>query len=420
MNAADPEGEQKLAICAGCSCLCDDIIVLDGLPELPECEVAKTWFDTPSPRMKIYVEGENATLNEAIDRAGNMLSSANSPLVFGLDGLSGQAQTAAWSVAAALKSCIDISLQNQERAGVVALQTSGKSTATIGEIAQRSKLVILWFTDPALTHPRLFERACRSAREVIVIGSQTDSNYGVDCTPIDLAPADALDALKILNLIVARSENVNELDENQVLESTGQPLETWRQLAEKIQSSHYAAILHGKPECDAPELLTERLYEFVVRVNKNSRFVSLGVGEPLNSTNAEHIISANCGFPFAVNLHPHPQFNGFEYSADRLLKQEAIDCVLISSTLSLKPEDLHGDAALNRIVLTHEPERWKDKATVVISTGVTGLDQHGDWMRMDGVILPMPAVRDSTETYNATDVLTAIAKALKSDDSSHQ
>ena len=86
--------------CLGCGCLCDDIAigVRDGQIVAAEnaCPLGIDWFMGPNAAAEsgALVDGRAVTLDEAIDRAAELLAAAKYPLVTGLSGATCQCNCA--------------------------------------------------------------------------------------------------------------------------------------------------------------------------------------------------------------------------------------------------------------------------------------------------------------------------------------
>ena len=122
------------------------------------CELGRRWFERPLPKLLNLVDGQPAELQTAISSAVQLLSQSTAPLICGLDHLTTQAQQNAWRLADRLGATIDSTMTNAGRASQFALQRIGNVTATLGEVASRSDLVVYWYCDPESTHPRHLAR----------------------------------------------------------------------------------------------------------------------------------------------------------------------------------------------------------------------------------------------------------------------
>jgi len=149
--------------CAGCGLLCDDVIVEasdSALVLRPECRLGTAWF---SERMSgasdgplATIDGEPADVQSALARAAEMLRGARRPLVHGFGGVTVEDARAAVALADRLGALV--ATDEGEWSGGPAIPLRGASTATLGEIRDRSQLVVIWREDPESTHPRLLER----------------------------------------------------------------------------------------------------------------------------------------------------------------------------------------------------------------------------------------------------------------------
>ena len=81
-----------------------------------------------------------------------------SPLIYGLSRSSTPGQRSAVRLADELGATIDTTASTCHAPSIMAVQAVGESTATLGEIKNRSDLVIYWGSDPLVSHPRHLER----------------------------------------------------------------------------------------------------------------------------------------------------------------------------------------------------------------------------------------------------------------------
>ena len=161
------------AICPGCNLLCDDVTFqVDGRQVRTEvkCDKAQAWVQmvsqtpaaSPTPD---FVSNQLRALAQS-------LATAQMPLIAGIANLTTQSQQLAWKIADVCNATIDVSIANSNQGSLYALQRLGKVTASIGEIAMRGDVVVLWFCDPATSHPRLLERLqAKKTKRIIVVDS---------------------------------------------------------------------------------------------------------------------------------------------------------------------------------------------------------------------------------------------------------
>ena len=147
--------------CAGCGLLCDDVTVeasSDRVRLRPECPLGTQWFSerllAPADAPAATIDGEPADLESALARAAEVLRGARRPLLHGFEAATVEDARAAVALADRLGALVSTG----GVAGAPAVAVRGASTATLGEIRDRSRLVVIWREDPETTHPRLLER----------------------------------------------------------------------------------------------------------------------------------------------------------------------------------------------------------------------------------------------------------------------
>jgi formylmethanofuran dehydrogenase subunit B len=163
--------------CAGCGLLCDDVTVetsSDGVRLRAECPLGAQWFSErlfrPADAPAATIDGEPADLESALARAAELLREARRPLLSGFEHATVEDARAAVALADRLGALIVTA--GGPWAGAPAVPLRGASTATLGEIRDRSRVVVIWRENPDATHPRLLERlgfAGRSERTLVVV-----------------------------------------------------------------------------------------------------------------------------------------------------------------------------------------------------------------------------------------------------------
>jgi formylmethanofuran dehydrogenase subunit B len=164
--------------CAGCGLLCDDVRVerSDRAVSLrPACRVGADWFSERMPTAAggpaATIDGQPTGVQPALVRAAELLRGARRPLLHGFDGATVEDARAAFALADRLGALVVTEGLGNPWPGAPALPLRGASSATLGEIRDRSELVVIWREDPETTHPRLLER--------LGCGLQTPSRLGV-------------------------------------------------------------------------------------------------------------------------------------------------------------------------------------------------------------------------------------------------
>ncbi|MGC3970112.1 MAG: hypothetical protein QM775_23130 [Pirellulales bacterium] len=151
--------------CTVCGCVCDDLrATVDGgriTAFEPHCPLHAAWFvrdNIPAPADHATIDGRPASLADAATAAARILRQAKNPLIYGLSRSSTPGQRSAVHLADVAGALIDTTASTCHGNSIIALQTVGESTCSLGEVRNRCDLVIYWGANPAVSHPRHMER----------------------------------------------------------------------------------------------------------------------------------------------------------------------------------------------------------------------------------------------------------------------
>jgi formylmethanofuran dehydrogenase subunit B len=376
------------ATCAGCGCACDDIeaTVVDGrLTVTRTCELGDAWFAERTAAPSARIDGREATLDEGAQAAAAIMREARAPLVYGLGGVSIEAQRRAVALAEAIGAIVD---PGGAAGAGLAFQAIGSSTATFGEIRDRAELVVVWRADPAVTNPRLLGRLRVQARTLVVVDAQRTATAEGAGTFVELDAADDFEALWALRALVAGAP----LDRDRLGELAVDDL------AQRLLGANHVAFLHGALD----ELTALALLSLVRDLSRDRHAVTLALRGDGNARGAEDVLAWQTGFPAAVSFaRGHPRANPGELSAAALLDRGEVDAALVIGCDALLPQ-LH---ELPTVVVGGEG------GSVTFATAVEGIHVAGTAHRMDGVPVPLRALLDGDRPA-AEDVLAAIAERL--------
>lgn len=406
-------------VCTACGCLCDDLtLTVEGRRITrvePPCPVAAAFFlkERPEPPAAALIDGEPATLEAALARAAEILQAASSPLVFGGEQATIDAQRAAVALADRLGATIDPTDARGRSQNHAALQTLGAVTSTLGEVAGRSDLIVYWNCDPAVTHPRHIERIARhpytspgehpTKRRVIVVAPGRNASTKLADEALQLNPDSDLAALAVVRAILsaAKPEEIKIDHEASVERQTGAPLAQWAYLAERLKHARYAAIFYAPDRSDpaGPDAIAQSITELVRHHHRHTRAVALTLGEPGNAPGAAQVLVWQTGFPSAVNFAAgSPQSLPGESTAAVMLDRAEADAALIIAADPLDAATTYLSAAaqahlrqIPTIVLDDHATATAQQAAVAIFTPTFGIETAGSVFRSDNVALPLHA-----------------------------
>jgi formylmethanofuran dehydrogenase subunit B len=385
------------------------------------CRLAEPWFAELSSlpdRPAATIEGKAATLERAVERAAEILSHSCAPLIWGLSRSSTAGQRAAVLLADQIGATVDTTASVCHGPSIMAIQQIGESTCSLGEVRNRADLVIFWGADPAMSHPRHFERYSvdakglfvprgRPDRHVVVIDSEETETSRLADTFIKIRRGADFDAIWAIRQLLRDIDLPETVD-------VGVPHRQLRELADQMKSCRYGAVFFGLglAQSGLGHTNVEALLRLVKDLNGFTRFTARRLRIPGDVAGADAVLCWLTGFAFAVNLaRGYPRYNPGEYSANELLEQNEVDaCVFIGTEAcaDLSPAAQRNAARLPTIALDYPNVAPQLAATVQFTTAIYGIHAPGTVYRMDEVPIP---VRRLIESRLPTDeeVLRAIA-----------
>ncbi|MBV9801186.1 MAG: hypothetical protein JO039_24295 [Solirubrobacterales bacterium] len=386
--------------CAGCGLLCDDVIVDSSGAAVrlrPECSLGAEWFSQRVRRSAgapaASIRGQPADVEAALSRAADLLRGARRPLVHGFDWATVEDARAAVALADRLGALIVPGGASGPWPGSPAVPLRGASSATLGEIRDRSRLVVIWREDPVSTHPRLLDRL----------------GFGVGATPRVGADATArLGAERRLVVVDDRDTSTAERAELQLRWPRERDLEALTALHARhrklaLRPSDLAAQLDGLLELInvvphaafvyGAGLVSGRggqrralaLHELVRALCHDRHVVTLELPPATGTRSVQDVLAWQTGYPQSVDLlSGHPEL----VTATRPLETgEGVDVSLRVEGAFTKLPDGATEIALSSLPggsAGTEPE-------VSIRTAAPGVEANGTAHRLDGVPLALQA-----------------------------
>ncbi len=386
-------------VCPGCSCLCDGLTrsADSAVPlEAAACSVGANWFAdrwNPESPSESNFEQQAAEIRE-------FLSNANAALITGVGNLSTEDQQAAIKVADRFSTGIDSSWSNSGRGSMASFQRYGKITATLGEIANRSDVVVFWFCDPVITHPRFIERFVRNTaklkKRLIVIDHHETETAKIADDFIQVYSDEAFQFVQRLRLELSQVDTKKRSD-----------------LLNSLSSAAYGSVFVGKPPGSDAEFdtTTDQWFQLVRSLNDSTRFVMSSLRNDRNGIGANNVLTSLCGFPDAVRFTSSgPTYNGLEYSTNSVIKRQECDLLIACDVGANEPFEtqLNSDSltwlkTIPVVVLSDFPANKYVSADIHVPIGTSGWSASGDFVRMDDVPIPMTAA-SGTNLRGAKDV----------------
>ena len=293
--------------CAGCGLLCDDVTVEtanDGVRLWPECPRGARWFSERTRRRDeaaATIDDEPADVESALARATELLRGARRPLVHGFEGATVEDARAAVALADRLGALVSTGSLAGAWPGAPAVPLRGASTATLGEIRDRSRLVVIWREDPETTHPRLLERLGfggePSERTLFVVDDRDTATARRADVRLTWPPERDLQALTSLH-VLQRGLPVADL----TAELSG--------LVERMRQAPHAAFVYGPGLTDGAggQRRALALHELVRALCHERHVVTLDLPRAPGTRSADDVLAWQSGYAGAVDFASgHPE-----------------------------------------------------------------------------------------------------------------
>jgi formylmethanofuran dehydrogenase subunit B len=402
------------ALCLQCSCMCDDIGVTVKENRVTAarnaCSLGETWFrqDRPADRPVCRIRGGEASVAQGLQEAALILRSAKYPLIYGFGETTCEAQQAATKIADWIGGTIDTATSFGHAPSIQAFQNVGKTTCSLGEIRNRSDLVVYWGADPVANQPRLLSRYTVDPPGLLLPRGRRDRYVVV----VDIRPTATSDRADLFLQIKPQSDfeclwTLRSLARgltpaaDRVIGQTGIELATWQALMDRMKVAKYGALLFGmglmqtrgyRNNCEA-------LLQLGRDLNQHARFVCRSVRQRGNVTGADKVVAWQTGYPFCVNLsRGYPRYNPGEYNTSVQLARGEADAALIVGNDPMPDFTRAAREHLRRIpyiALSADETDIAREATVSFATAKFGLEAGGTVYRMDEVPLALRPVLQS-------------------------
>lgn len=385
-------------LCLGCGCLCDDIRIGGSPTTAPTferaCELGRKWFTTSAPNTQPATEsGAAISLATAISSAAKNLATARRPLISGLETQDIHAQRLAIKLADQLRGVADFGA-----ASFTAGPAPGRSTASLGEVAQRADVVVYWHCDPATTHPRHLERYSSEPTSKWLPNGRKDRRL------VLVHPGGAATATLVDEVITANpAEQLMEIIQLRQAAKAKQD----SPLLNAIKGGKYIAWFYDPQITHGAELAM--LDALVIELQAEARSVLLPLGPANNAAGAAAVTTWSTGFANAVDFSlGYPRSHGDEFSSIKSINRGEVDLHLRFVDLNSQPLAKTAD---QQLIIGPAAERFAGPSTITINTAQLGIDAAGPVHRSDGVCLEAVA-RQKTTLPSARDVLEQIAHNL--------
>lgn len=398
-------------VCPFCGCLCDDLEIKAENGRIKEalrsCAVSRVKFmrhaeDRAVPMVRGNGGLVKVSLEEALDRAAEILAGADFPLIYGLSSTEVDAQRLACRLAELTGAVLDNTASVCHGPTLLAAQACGVPGCSLGEVKNRADLIIFWGCNPGAAHlkhfarysvaPRGLFREGKKDRTIIHIDVRTAETSRVADIFLKVQPNKDYELLSALRAAVKGY---------QVGDVAGVSASTIRELAEKMKECEFGIIYFGLglTMSSGRHMNIDVALRLVRDLNEYTKFCIAPMRGHYNVAGANEVMLWTTGYPYAVSFaRDYPVYNPGEFSAVDLLAREECDAALIlaSDPMAHFPASASGYLAkIPTIVIDPKFNLTSWIAEVLIPSALAGIECDGTAYRMDGVPIRLKKVIES-------------------------
>lgn len=405
-------------VCPFCASLCDDIKVNVENNEIKGfkngCGISFTKFmkhhvnAVKSPMMRKGGKDGNlkdVSMDEAIEKASEILTNANYPLIFGLSTTACEAQNKAMELAELIGATIDHLPSICHCPSMVGMQNVGQTTVTLGDVKNRADMVIFWGCNPIEAHPRHFIRysgtpkgmwSDRSKRYLVTIDIRETPTAKKSDKLIKISWGKDFELISIIRAAIKG----HKIPDN-VEEITGASKEDIEDLIMRMKNAKYGVLFYGLGLAHSlgKELNTDGAISLVKELNEFTKFSIVPMLGHYNISGAAHVWGWLSGYPFAINFTlGYPRYNPGEFSTTQMLTRKECDAALIIATDPIAHLPNKAIKHLANIPLITIDPKFSLTALIsdiVIPAATAGIEAEGTAYRMDGIPLRLKKVVNS-------------------------
>lgn len=382
-----------MAVCTGCSLLCDDIEITEDEEKHVHtaCRKGAGLFLEVNDK-KHKVDGNEASLNEAIETAAEVLAGADNPLIYGLDNTTCEAQQQGLELAREVGAVLDDTSSFCHGPTLQLVLQGEVKSCTLDEVRDEADVLVYWGCDPVNSHPRHMSRFSYFPR-----GEKRQHGYEEDRDAIcfDVRPSDTAKICKDNYLQVPPGEDMELMSAlreaaSGKLPKTGFDKKKVMKIAQKMKKAEYPVVFGGLGLLHSVEI--DELKSFLN--DMSLRFMPM-VGH-YNMRGLNQLLLEEVGHINRLSFKDGVE-SGAEYSVVNQLREERPDAVLVVGADPVVSLPRGGAKHLHDVpMVTLDPMDTPTcrASKVAIHTGRAGIGTAGTVVRMDGEEVEMEAIED--------------------------
>ncbi len=410
-----PSNVRENAICPFCGELCDHLRI-----ELSGNEIRKVvgGCATSVAKLRNYHKHRilkplvrkggkltEVSLDEALERASEILASSKYPLLFGWASTANEAIRVGVELAELLRGVVDNTSVVCHGPTALGVQNVGTARSTLGVIRHKADYIVIWGANPAVSHQNHFSLWIfskgrwvhgRKERKVVVVDTRQTSTARMADEFIKVEPG------RDYELITALRMAVKDLD-IEAPSVAGVPRDVIYKLADEMRSARYGVIFEGMgvTMTGAKHRNIEELIKLAHDLNEWTRFVLIPMRGHYNVTGSDNVFLWSTGYPYGIDFsRGYPRMIPGVTTSPELLIRGDVDAALVVASDPAAHFPKRAVEHLSRIPLITIDPKWSLTAAisdVVIPSGLVGVECGGTAYRLDEVPLKITPVLDPPE-----------------------
>lgn len=390
-----------MAVCTGCSLLCDDIELTLKTGAISQaknlCRKGHGHFQALfTERTTPKIDGKEVSVDQAIKKAADILRNAKHPLLYGWTNSTLEAQRVGIDLAKKLGAIIDETSSFCEGVLMEGVLAGKLPTCTLDDVRNFADTSVFWGADPSNSHPRLLSRFAYYPR-----GEKRQKSYEEEraCVVVDVRKSATSklcsnyfrvppggDADFIASVIEVLDGKIPKYgDKKRMIE-----------LGTILRKTEFGVIFPGIGLIYSLQDKIGLLETLVSKLNEITTFKVIPMVEHYNTRGFNQLMLDYTGFINSVSFKSGQATNGPENGIVAAAK--SCDAALVAGTDPLSSLPFGIAKALAGVPLVAiDPRRslTTDAARVVIPSAMYGLEAGGSAIRMDGVRIEFEPIEKS-------------------------
>ncbi|MFX0115153.1 MAG: formylmethanofuran dehydrogenase subunit B [Candidatus Hodarchaeota archaeon] len=421
-------------VCSFCGCLCDDLIVMTENGEIVGTENAcrishQKFMGSQQHRILKPLIRKNGTqvevsMEEAISRAAEILRQAKRPLIYGWGNATVEAIKEGVHISEIAGGIMENCTSVCHGPSVLAIQNVGASSCTLGEIRNRSDLIIYWGANPIHAHPRhlsrysLFPRGYfrergRRERKFVVADTRYTSTAEIADLFIQVEPGYDYE---ILGTLRAFLHGTFKPEQSKI---GGVPKEQLLQLVQMMKKSRFVTLFFGLglTQSSGKHRNIDNAISLITDLSKYTKAVLMPMRGHSNVAGINRVSSWQTTFPYAIDFaRGYPRYFPGETTSVDLLTNREVDAAIIVASDPVSHFPWVAGGYLGKIPTISVSPHWTpttELAEVVIPSQMSGIEVIGTFYRMDNIPMHLRKVIDPPEGVLADeDILKMIKEKI--------